>query len=373
MSGIRTRNTMTVEAIAKHIGATVVGSAAQTISGVEFIERAGEHDLAFVGDQKNLSRVKSTSASVIIAPLDVAENLGAFPDKTFLLVKEPESSFLQIAELLLPKTIVKEIGISPQAQVSETAIIGAKSNIHPFAVIGDNVQLGENCNIASGAVIGDGCILGDNVDVDANAVLYPNCVIENDVQIQATAVLGPEGFGYRTVNGVHERLPHVGIVKVESDVQIGAGTTIDRAKMGATVIGTGTRLDNQVMIAHNCQIGDHNLICSQTGVAGSSTTGSYVVLAGQVGVADHVAIGDQSIIGAKSGVHRDMPGSGTYLGTPARKAEEVFLEMGALRRLPKIRKSVKQLEKQVAELQAQIQQLLNAASDDQTDSVKDAA
>ena len=343
MSGRRTRNTMTVEAIAQHIGAKVVGAASLTISGVDFIERAGEHDLAFVGDQKNLSRVKSTAATVIIAPLNVAEDLAAFPDKTFLLVKEAEPAFLLIAEILLPKTIVKQVGISNQAHVAETAIIGARSNIHPFAVIGDNVQLGENCNIASGAVIGDGCILGDNVDVDANAVLYPNCVIGNDVQIQSTAVLGPEGFGYRTVNGVHERLPHVGIVEVESDVQIGAGTTIDRAKMGATVIGTGTRLDNQVMIAHNCQIGDHNLICSQTGVAGSSVTGSYVVLAGQVGVADHVTIGAQSVVGAKSGVHRDMPGCGTYLGTPARKADEVFLEMGALRRLPKIRKSVKQL------------------------------
>jgi UDP-3-O-[3-hydroxymyristoyl] glucosamine N-acyltransferase len=373
MSGIRTRNTMTVDAIAQHLGATVIGSASLTISGVNFIQRASEYDLAFVGDQKNLRRVKSTAAMVIIAPHAVAASLAEYSDKTFLLVNDAEPAFLQIAELLLPKTIIKQIGVSPQAVVSESAIIGARSNIHPFAVIGDNVQIGENCNIASGAVIGDGCILGDNVAVDANAVLYPNCVIDSDVQIQSTAVLGPEGFGYRTVNGVHERLPHVGIVHVESDVQIGAGTTIDRAKMGATVIGSGTRLDNQVMIAHNCQIGDHNLICSQTGVAGSSTTGSYVVLAGQVGVADHVTIGAQSIIGAKSGVHRDMPASGTFLGSPARKAEEVFLEMSALRRLPQIRKTVKQLEKQVAELQGQIQQLLAAQADAGTVAVKNAA
>lgn len=373
MSGIRTRNTMTVDEIAKHIGATTVGSATLTISGVEFIERAGEHDLAFVGCQKNLSRVKSTAAKVIVAPLAVADELADYSDKTFLLVKDAEPAFLKIAELLFPATITKSIGISPQAFVSETAIIGAKSNIHPFAVIGDNVQLGENCNIASGAVIGEGCVLGDNVDVDANAVLYPNCVIDNGVQVQSTAVLGPEGFGYRTVNGVHERLPHVGIVHVESDVQIGAGTTIDRAKMGSTVIGTGTRLDNQVMIAHNCQIGDHNLICSQTGIAGSSVTGSYVVLAGQVGVADHVNIGAQSTVGAKSGVHRDMPEKGTYLGTPARRADEVFLEMGALRRLPKIRKTVKQLEKQVAELQSQLQQLLEAKADEQTAVIRKAA
>lgn len=372
MSGTRTRNTMTVSDIAQRIGATVLGSSELTITGVEFIERAGANDLAFVGSQKNISRVSSTAAVVIIAPSDVADELAVFSDKTFLLVKEAETAFLQIAELLLPKTVIKQVGISPQAVVSSSAIIGAKSNIHPFAVVGDDVQLGENCNIASGAIIGDGCILGDNVHVDAHAVLYPNCVIGNDVSIQATAVIGPEGFGYRTVNGGHERLPHVGIVRVEDDVHIGAGTTIDRAKMGETLIGGGTRLDNQVMIAHNCQIGSHNLICSQTGVAGSSTTGSYVVLAGQVGVADHVNIGAQAVIGAKSGVHRDMPPQGTYLGAPARKADDVFLEMGALRRLPKIRKTVKQLEKQVAELQGQIQQLL-AAAGSETNDVRDAA
>lgn len=372
MSGTRTRNTMSVADIVQEIGATLVGTASQTITGVEFIERASEADLAFVGSQKNLSRVASTAANVIIAPNDVAAELKTYPSKTFLLVNEPETAFLQIAELLLPKTAIRQIGISPQAAIAASAIIGAKSNIHPFAVIGEDVQLGECCNIASGANIGDGCVLGDNVHVDANAVLYPNCVIGDDVQIQATAVLGPEGFGYRTVNGQHERLPHVGIVQVEDDVHIGAGTTIDRAKMGATVIGSGTRLDNQVMIAHNCQIGPHNLICSQTGIAGSSTTGSYVVLAGQVGVADHVQIGDQAIVGAKSGVHRDMPHAGSYLGSPARKADEVFLEMTALRRLPKIRKTVKQLEKQVAELQVQIQQLL-AAADDNDDSVRAAA
>ena len=152
---------------------------------------------------------------------------------------------------------------------------------------------------------------------------------------------------------------------MEDDVHIGAGTTIDRAKMGETLIGTGTRLDNQVMIAHNCQVGAHNLICGQVGIAGSSSTGNYVVLAGQVGMADHVHVGDQAIVGAKSGIHRDMPDGGTYLGSPARKADEVFLEMGALRRLPKMRKTVKELEKQVAALQDQIQQLL-AASDNDT-------
>lgn len=364
MSVKRTQHTMTVEEIAKHLSAEVVGTASGTITGVQFIERAGANDLAFVGCEKNLSRVASTAAEVIIAPLNVAERLSDYDSKTFLLVKEPETAFLQIAELLLPKTVIRDVGISPEASVSESAVVGAKTNIHPFAVVGDNVQIGEACNIASGAVIGDGCVLGDNVHVDANAVLYPNCVIGNDVSVQAAVVLGPEGFGYRTVKGGHERLPHVGNVRVEDDVHIGAGTTIDRAKMGETLIGTGTRLDNQVMIAHNCQIGPHNLICGQTGIAGSSSTGQYVVLAGQVGMADHVHVGDQAVVGAKSGIHRDMPGSGTYLGSPARKADEVFLEMGALRRLPKIRKTVKQLEKQVAALQDQIQQLLAASANE---------
>jgi len=373
MTSARTKHPLTVAQIAELINAEVVGESSIIIDGVEFIERATATDLAFVGNQKNLSRAQTTEALVIVAPRDVGDKLADYSTKTFLLVAEPEAAFLEVAQQLFPVRQRQHVGISEHAVVAASATIGANTSVHPFAVIGEDVVLGEGCTVASGAVVSDGCVLGDNVRIDPNAVLYPDVRIGNDTAIQAGAVLGAEGFGYRTVNGRHERLPHVGIVNIGNDVHIGSCTTIDKAKMGETVIGSGTRIDNQVMIAHNCQIGEHNLLCSQTGIAGSSSTGKYVVCAGQVGIADHVHLGDMAIVGAKAGVHRDMPGGESYLGAPARKAGDVAREMTALKRLPEMRKTMKQMEKQIAELQEQLKQVLAMQHDSAAQNSREAA
>ena len=185
-------------------------------------------------------------------------------------------------------------------------------------------------------------------------MLYQGILIGSHVTIHASCVIGCDGFGYRFVNGGHELLPHSGTVRICDDVQIGAGSTIDRAKVGETVVGSGTRIDNLVMIGHNCQIGRHNLLVGQVGLAGSVTTGDYVVCAGQVGIADHVHLGDGAVIGAKAGVHRDMPGGQTYLGVPAAPAAETSRQMMALRRLPEIRDSVKRMEKELELLRARL-------------------
>ena len=239
--------------------------------------------------------------------------------------------------------------------------MGSKTNIHPFVTIGEDVVIGECCDIEPGAVIGDGCVIGDDVRISPNVVLYRDTIIGDRVSIDSGTVIGSEGFGYRTVDGRHERLLHAGNVRICDDVEIGACTTIDRAKMGSTVIGKGTRIDDQVMIAHNCQIGEHNLLVSHTGIAGSSSTGAYVVCAGQSGIADHVHLGDGTIVGAKTGVHRDMPGGQKYLGIPARPAAEHARETMALKRLPEMRTTVKDLQKQLATLQEQMSRLLSAA------------
>ena len=361
MAGTRVENTLHAREIARILDAVIVGPADCSVSGADFIERATATQLAFVGCKRNLKRASASQARLIIGPETVRDHLGDDPGRTFLLVPEPEAAFLKIVGLILPERPRRALGISPQAVVAASASVGSKTNIHPFVTIGEDVVIGECCEIEPGAVIGDGCVLGDDVRIGPNVVLYRDTVIGNCVSIDAGTVIGSEGFGYRTVDGRHERLRHAGNVRICDDVEIGACTTIDRAKIGSTVIGSGSRVDDQVMIAHNCQIGEHNLLVSHTGIAGSSTTGAYVVCAGQAGIADHVHLGDGAIIGAKTGVHRDMPGGQAYLGIPARPAAQHHRETLALERLPEMRSTVKDLQKQLATLQEQMSLLLSEA------------
>ncbi|HSQ55637.1 MAG TPA: UDP-3-O-(3-hydroxymyristoyl)glucosamine N-acyltransferase, partial [Gemmata sp.] len=174
-----------------------------------------------------------------------------------------------------------------------------------------------------------------------------DCIIGNRVVIHANAVIGGDGFGYRTQNGSHSKVPQLGWVEIEDDVEVGAGTTIDRGTFGPTRIGMGTKIDNLVMIAHNCQIGRHNLLCSQVGIAGSCTTGEYVVMAGQVGIADHVNVGDRVLILAKSGVPSDIPSDSHMLGYPALPHKEQARVLKTLEKLPEIRKDIKRIKERL--------------------------
>ncbi len=356
MQAAKTSKVLTSGEIAQLLHATLIGNPSVSIHGVDTLERTSTEQLSFVGDAKNLSRITHSKSPVIIVPAACSNELGQFTNRTFIVVPEPEPAFLTVAGLFSPRRDRSRIGISPRAVIHETAVIGHNTNIHPLAVIGEDVVIGHNCDIGSGVVIGDGCQIGDHVTIHPNTVLYHDLLIGSKVTIHASCVIGADGFGYRLVNGGHEHLPHYGTVRICDDVEIGAGTTIDRAKVGETIIGSGTRIDNQVMIGHNCQIGRHNLLVSQVGFAGSVTTGDYVVCAGQAGIADHVHLGTGAIIGAKAGVHRDMPGGQAYLGSPAAPVAETTRQMMALRRLPELRTTVKQLEKELEELKTLVGQ-----------------
>ena len=359
------RESLTASQISEILQAKLVGGGDVVVSGVDVIDRASADQLAFVGDAKQLARVRKSGARLIIVPLTVESQLAEFTDRSFLLVEEPEQAMLLIAGLFCEFRGRSRVGISPQAVVDATAKIHGNTNVHPLAVVGRGVVIGNNCEIHSGVVIGDGCQIADHVTIYPNSVLYHDVIVGNNVIIHAACVIGADGFGYRLVNGGHQRLPHYGTVRICDDVEIGAGTTIDRAKIGETVIGSGTRIDNQVMIGHNCQIGQHNLLVSQVGFAGSVTTGDYVVCAGQAGIADHVHLGTGAIIGAKAGVHRDMPGGQAYLGAPAAPAAETSRQLMALRRLPEMRSTVKQLEKELQQLREAVASLaaLNVSAD----------
>ena len=351
---------MTAQALADANRGEVRGDPQVVVEGAQTIHRAGPSDVAFAADEKNLKKLARSRAGVAFVPRALAAALGdEHASRTLILVDDPQAAFLRVLERFRPPRPRANIGISPQSFISPTAKIGKHTNIHPGAFVGDGAVVGDHCDVFPGVCIGRGCTLGHHVTLYPNVVLYADVKIGNRVWIHAGAVIGADGFGYRLVDGRHQKLPHYGNVEIGDDVEIGACSTVDRAMIGTTVIGEGTKIDNLVMIAHNCELGRHNLLVSQVGFAGSVTTGDYVVCAGQVGVADHVHLGERSVYGAKAGVHKDMPGGQTYLGAPATPESEAIRVVMSQQKLPEMRKQLRQLEAQVAELTRALERLSN--------------
>ena len=349
---------ITVGQLAGRLSADVRGDSQLAITGAQAVDKAGPQDITFVADQANLRKLKKGRAGAAIMAASLCDSLK--PEelpKAVLLVADPYAAFIRVLELLRPRRPRAEIGISQHAVVSPTAQIGPRTNVYPGAYVGDRAVIGRDCDIYPGAVIGDGCRLGDFVSIHPNAVLYPDVTLGNRVAIHASAVIGADGFGYRLVDGRHKKLPHFGTVRIEDDVEVGAGTTIDRAMIGATVVGEGTKLDNLVMVAHNCELGKHNLFVSQSGLAGSVTTGDHVVCAGQVGVADHVHLGAGCVIGSKSGVHKDIPAGERCIGLPAAPESEARRTLMAQKKIPETRRQVRELANRVARLEEKLDEL----------------
>lgn len=337
--------------IARRVAGIVHGDSAVLIEGGQSIAKASHGDITFAVDELNLRNLKSAQpGAIFIGPKLLEQVLRDHPAQTWIAVADPMGAFIEILQVLRPQRQRPSIGISPQAIIADSAQIGPDCNIHPGVVIGENVVIGTGCDIHPGVVISADCRVGDQCTVYPNAVLYPQVTLGNRVIVHASAVLGADGFGYRFQQGRYIKIPQLGTVQVGDDVEIGACTTIDRAMIGATVIGDGTKLDNLVMIGHNCELGRHNAFASQVGFAGSVTTGDYVRCAGQVGVADHVHIGERAVLGAKAGVYRNMEGNQSYLGAPATEEQDQFRILMSLRKLPEMRKQLRELEQQIAEL-----------------------
>ncbi|HXY36441.1 MAG TPA: UDP-3-O-(3-hydroxymyristoyl)glucosamine N-acyltransferase [Planctomycetaceae bacterium] len=349
-----------VAALAEWLGGQALGNETLLIDRAQSLSKAGHGSVAFFAGGKPTGLKPVSGAVILVARLLQAQAAAlASPHSAFIVVDDPKQAFVRVAAHFAPRRLRPEIGISCHAYVSATARIGKETNIHPGAHVGAGVILGDRCDIHPGAVIGRGCRLGDDVVVYPNAVLYDDVIVGNRVILHAGCVIGADGFSYRLVDGRHERIPHFGTVRIEDDVEIGANTTIDRAMVDETVIGQGTKLDNLVMIGHNCEIGRHNLFVSQVGLAGSVTSGDYVVCAGQVGIADHVHLGSRSVLGAKAGVHKDVPEGQRYVGIPAIPEAECMRAVMATHKLPEMRQQLKKLERQVADLSAFADQLRN--------------
>ncbi|MFO0937796.1 MAG: UDP-3-O-(3-hydroxymyristoyl)glucosamine N-acyltransferase [Gemmataceae bacterium] len=331
--------TVTVKDIADWVHGELLGDSTRTIQRARPLTDAIAGDLTFVEDEKYLNAWHASAATAAIVPKSFAVN-----GKPIIRVDDPLMSFVTIVRKLRGQNVAATSNlIHPTAVIHPTAIVGADSSVGPYAVIGENARIGSRCTLHAGVSIGRHCQLADDVTLHPHVVLYDDCSIGNRVIIHAHAVIGADGFGYRTVAGKHVKVPQLGSVEVGDDVEIGACSTIDRGTFGPTKIGVGTKIDNQVMIGHNCKIGRHNILVSQVGIAGSTTTGDYVVMAGQVGVGDHLTIGDKVMLGAKAGVHQNVPAGSRMLGCPATPDREQMKMMMTMQKLPDMRKDLKRI------------------------------
>lgn len=346
--------TMTAGKIASLVGGDLQGDPHRELTDVAPLHEARPEHLAFAGSDRQVRGLAETRAGAVLVARSHCSQAPQQLTAALIAVDDPQAAFVDVMLRFRPPAPRLQIGVSPQAIVSPTAQLGSGCNIYPGAVVGDGAVLGHNCDVHPGAVIGSGCRLGDNVVIHPNAVLYHDVVLGNRVIVHATAVIGADGFGYRFTEGRFVHLPHTGTVILEDDVEIGAGTTVDRAMIGATVIGAGTKLDNQVMIAHNCRLGKHNAFAAQVGLAGSATTGDYVRCGGQVGVADHAHIGTGAAVGAMAGVSGTIPDGERYHGIPARPEKEAVKAHLAIGKLPEMRIQLRQLEAAVKELRAEL-------------------
>jgi UDP-3-O-[3-hydroxymyristoyl] glucosamine N-acyltransferase len=299
--------------------------------------------------------LNSDAAAAIVSGISELENLSADElralPKAVMLVSEAEEAFAKIAALFRPKVERTNTGVHPAAIVSQTASVGQDVTIHAGAVIMDGAQIGDRSTIFPNVTVMENCRVGQDTQVFPNVVLYENTVLGDRVILHAGVVIGAYGFGYKSHTGRHELSAQLGNVVIEDDVEIGANSTIDRGTFDSTRVGRGTKVDNLVMVGHNCNIGEDALLCSQVGIAGSCNIGNGVIMGGQAGIGDHLNIADRSMVLAKSGVMHDTEPGQAVNGIPARPARKHMQIMAVTLKLPEMRKALKQLSKSIAQLQ----------------------
>jgi UDP-3-O-[3-hydroxymyristoyl] glucosamine N-acyltransferase len=313
------------------------------ITGVASLQEARPGDITFFGNPRYLAQLRLSKASAVFVPLEFREEIGP----VLLNVENPSTAFASVVSAFAPPEVVAEPGIHPSAVVSSSAKLGERVSVGPLAVIGDSAVIGSGSVIGAGCLIGSEVHLGEGCHLHPGAIIRERCILGNRVILQPGAVIGSCGFGYEFKEGRHFKIPQTGIVEIGDDVEIGANTTVDRARFGRTIIGEGSKIDNLVQIAHNVQIGSHTIICSQVGISGSTRIGSYVTLAGQVGLAGHIEIGDKAVLGAKAGVSKNVPAGSMLIGAPAKPMKEFKQTNFYISQLHKLYDRVKELEKLV--------------------------
>ena len=338
--------TKSLKDLAEYLGGKVIGDSALLVNGLAPLELAGSDKVTFLANPKYAAKVAETKAGAVLMTPG-AESFG----RNVIEVANPYLAFAKLLTLFYTRPH-PVLGVFPEVVIGTGVSLGEDISIYSGAIIGNNVAIGDRVVIHPGAVIYDNVIIGDDSLIHANAVVRERCRIGKRCVLQPGAVIGSDGFGYAPDGSSYYPIPQIGIVVLEDDVEIGANATVDRAALDVTLIKRGTKLDNLVQIAHNCQIGEDCMIVSQVGIAGSSKVGNHVTLAGQVGVVGHISIGDNVVIGAQSGVINSVEGNNYYTGTPAIPHKQWLKMTGTMPRLPEMKKKICELEKKIAAIEA---------------------
>lgn len=339
--------------IAALVHGNLVGNPDLMISRLSPIDEIGDAALIFAEGSDNLRKAEQSSAAAILVASNIHLN-----EKSTIQVASPFKAFIHLINHFYPSPKPIE-GIHPTAVVDETVQLGSKISIGPFVVIEAGAVIGDGAIIKSHVFIGRDVKIGKNTVIHPQVTLYDHTEIGDEVIIHASTVIGSDGFGYTIDGGQHLKVPHIGKVIIEANVEIGANTAIDRATLGATKIGEGTKIDNLVQIAHSVKLGKHNIVCGFTGIAGSSVSGDHVIFAADVGVSDHVRIDDGVILGARAGVppKKHLKKGNIYLGNPARPKEKALEQELATTRIPLMRKTIKSLSEKLQHLTERLERL----------------
>jgi len=338
----------TLAEIAEMVGGEVVGNKDLILTGLNGLQEAKKGDLSFLATSKYLSLTKKTQASAIIVGCDI--EISNIP---VIKTENPSLAFSKIASQLLENSIQKPKGIHKTAVISDSAQLGDHVAVGPLVVIEDGVRIGSHTEIHAGSYIGHQTMIGDHCQIYPNVTIREKITIGCQVIIHSGSVVGSDGYGYEMENGKHIKIPQMGTVVVGDDVEIGSNVTIDRARFDRTVIGSGTKVDNLVQIAHNVQIGENCIIIAQTGISGSVKIGKGSILAGQSGVAGHLTIGEGSIVASQAGVTKSIPPHSKVIGFPARPHEHAKRVNAHVQRLPK---TIKKMNDRIKKLEEKLNQ-----------------
>ncbi|MBU1006236.1 MAG: UDP-3-O-(3-hydroxymyristoyl)glucosamine N-acyltransferase [Candidatus Omnitrophica bacterium] len=337
----------TLKEIAAIVDGEIVGDETAVVTGISGIKEAKPGDLTFIANSKYLSLMNHTKASAIITSRDV--KTAPLP---IIKTENPSIAFAKMVSLMAPNEVKKPQGIHPTAVIGEKVRLGRNVAIQAHVVIGDNVEIKDNSILYAGAYVGHHTKIGKDCVIYPYVIIRERVVIGDRVIIHGGTVIASDGFGFSTVKGVHRRIPQIGNVVIEDDVEIGANVTIDRARFDKTIIKKGTKIDNLVQIAHNVIIGEHSIIVAQSGVSGSTTIGNNVTLAGQAGVIGHVSVGDNTVIAARSGVTKNVPPNSCVSGFPAKPHTVAKRINACVQNLPDLYKKVRALEEEIKKLQS---------------------
>lgn len=339
--------------IAALVEGVIIGDHNLRISALSPIDNIVANALVFAEGSDNLRHAEASGAAAILVGSNVRSET-----KPVIQVSNPFISFIKLLTHFYPER-KPVVGIHPTAVIAPDVILGKDISIAPYVVIEPGTVIGDNCIIKSHVYIGHDVTIGSHTTLNPHVTIYDNSNIGAHVCIHASTVIGSDGFGYTQVEGQHIKVPHVGHVIIEDHVEIGANTVIDRATLGTTVIGEGTKIDNLVQIAHSVKLGKHNILCAFTGIAGSTVSGNHVIFAANVGVSDHVRIDDGVILGARTGVppRKHLKQGNIYWGNPARPKDKAIEQELATIRIPLMRKNLKSLSAKVSQLSARLERI----------------